>query len=192
MFSIVDMDLINMLWIILGATWILVNTFWLLQMQRSLELVSATAKMKPEMVWLTFIPLFGLYWQFAVVSAVANSFGDEYVRRGIIPKEGRPGYNVGMTANILLCCALIPTFGILVALISNITRLIHLAKIKNYTKELETIIQTQMQYAQQIPQIPFVYEPKPEIEETLQQNNPNRFMPPRIPGEDDERWRKKN
>ncbi|HET6991264.1 MAG TPA: hypothetical protein VFJ43_08075 [Bacteroidia bacterium] len=193
MFSIVDTSIMTILWIILGVFWVFTTVFWALQMFRALELVSETAKMKPQNVWLTFIPLFGLYWQFAVVSAVADSLGQEYIRRGIIAREGRPGYNAGMTANILLCCAVIPTFGILVAIISNITRLIHLAKIKNYTAELGNIIQTQMQYAQQTPQIPFVYQSEinPTIEENLQKNNPNRFMPPITPEENEKRWRKK-
>jgi hypothetical protein len=193
MFGIVETPLMEMLWWILGFSWLLTTIFWALQMRRTLELLAANAKMKAENVWLTFIPLFGLYWQFAVVTAVADSLREEYIRRGIIAREGRPGFNSGITANILLCCGAIPTFGILIAILSNITRLIHLAKIRNYTKELELIIQTQMQYAQQIPAIPFVYQPElnSSLEENLQKNNPNRFMPPRIPGEDDDRWRKK-
>ena len=114
MFSILDTSFLNLLWIILGIVWVIVNTFWLIQMQRALELVSSTSKMKPQNVWLAFIPLFGLYWQFMVVNAVADSFGAEYIRRGIIPREARPGYNTGLTANILFCCAAIPTFGILI------------------------------------------------------------------------------
>jgi predicted RNA-binding protein with RPS1 domain len=184
----------TILWIILGVIWVFTTVFWTLQMFQALDLVSSTAKMKPQNVWFTFIPFFGLYWQFAVVIAVGDSLGEEYRRRGIIARESRPGYNVGMTANILLCCAVIPTFGILVAIISNITRLIHLAKIKNYTKELENIIQTQMQYAIQTTPIAFTYQPEinPSIEENLQKNNPNRFMPPMTPEENEERWRKKN
>lgn len=190
MFSILEISFLETLWIILIIVWILVNTFWLIQMQRSLELVFANSKMKPQNVWLAFIPIFGLYWQFAVVNAVADSFGEEYIRRGIIPKEARPGYNVGMTANILLCCALIPTFGILIALISNITRLIHLTKIRNYTAELGNIIQIQMQYAKAVPEnIPM--ETDTTLEEKLEKNNPNRFMPPQTPEEIEKRWKKK-
>ncbi len=191
MFSILDTSFLNLLWIILGIVWVIVNTFWLIQMQRALELVSSTSKMKPQNVWLAFIPLFGLYWQFMVVNAVADSFGAEYIRRGIIPREARPGYNTGLTANILFCCAAIPTFGILISLISNITRLIHLVKIKNYTSELGNIIQTQMQYAQQMP-IYYPEEKNISFEETLQKNNPNRFMPPQTPEEIERRWKKKN
>lgn len=193
MFSILDTSFLEMFWITLGIVWVIVNTFWLIQMQRALELVHETASMKPQNVWLAFIPVFGLYWQFEVVNAVAKSFGEEYIRRGIIPREARPGYNVGLTANILFCCVAIPTFGILIALISNITRLIHLAKIKNYTAELGNIIQAQMQYSLQQKPTPFTYQPEINVslEEKLLKNNPNRFMPPQTAEEIERRWKKK-
>jgi hypothetical protein len=189
MFNIVQTNFITTLWLALLFTWLIVNTFWLLTMQRALELVFPNCKMKPANVWLTYIPAFGLYWQFAVVQAVADSLGQEYIRRGIIPKEGRPGLSVGYTANILLCCALLPTFGILVALVSNISRLMHLFRIKNYMKELEEIMQVQMQYAQ-MPQPVMNFQPEinPASEEELKNNNPERFMPPETPEEARKRW----
>ncbi|MCX6310277.1 MAG: hypothetical protein NT084_01405 [Bacteroidetes bacterium] len=192
MFSILDTSFLEILWIILGIFWVLVNTFWLIQMQRALELVSFTSKMKPQNVWLAFIPVFGLYWQFEVVKAVADGLGGEYIRRGIIPREPRPGYNVGFTANVLFCCVVVPTFGILIAIISNFTRLIHLVKIKNFTTELEKIIQTQMQFSQ-TPEAPKKW-PAAEnvvVEEELKKNNPNRFMPPQTAEEIERRWKKK-
>jgi hypothetical protein len=192
MFSLVDVDLLNMLLIILVITWIIVNIFWLRVMQRALEPLTSFTKMKPEKVWLTFIPVFGLYWQFVVVQNVADSIGEEYLRRGIIPRERRPGFNAGLTANILLCCAFIPTFGILVALASNITRIIHLVKIQNYTAELDGIIRVQMQTPQiPLPQFDISEYANPKAEEELRRNNPERFMPPVTPEQIEARWRKK-
>ena len=191
MISIPDASFVNTLWAILILSWILISIFWLLVMQRALELVAPFNKMNPANVWLTFIPAFGLYWQFIVVQRVADSLGDEYIRRGIIPREPRPGKSVGLTANILLCCAFIPSFGILVGLVSNISRLMHLFKIKNYTEELEGIIRTQMQYPQ-APQEPnYFQEVNPALEEELKKNNPNRFMPPESAEEIEKRWRRK-
>ena len=118
--------------------------------------------------------------------------GGEYIRRGIIPREPRPGYNVGFTANVLFCCVVVPTFGILIAIISNFTRLIHLVKIKNFTTELEKIIQTQMQFSQ-TPEASKNW-PAAEnvvVEEELKKNNPNRFMPPQTAEEIERRWKKK-
>lgn len=192
MFSIPDVGLVNALWLVLGITWITVTVFWLLVMQRALELVFPNNKMPAGNVWLTFIPFFGLYWQFEVVQKVADSLGEEYRRRGIISREARPGFGVGLTANILLCCAFIPSFGILIAIVSNISRLIHLFRIKNYTVELEGIIRTQMQYAQESPPVvDFHQQVNPSMEEELKQNNPNRFMPPETEEEIEKRWRRK-
>jgi hypothetical protein len=192
MFSIPGVDFMNALWFVLGITWIVVTIFWLLVMQRALELVFPNNKMPAGNVWLTFIPFFGLYWQFEVVQKVADSLGEEYRRRGIISREARPGFSVGLTANILLCCALIPNFGILVAIISNISRLIHLSRIKNYMAELEGIIQMQMQYAPEPPPVVDVqHYVDPKMEEELKQNNPNRFMPPETEEEIEKRWRRK-
>jgi hypothetical protein len=192
MFSLVDVDLLNILLIILIISWILVSVFWVVTMQKALEPLTSFTKMDPDKVWFIFIPAFGLYWQFAVVQNVADSMGEEYVRRGIIPRERRPGYSVGLTANILLCCAFIPTFGILVALVSNISRIIHLVKIKNYTAELDYIIRVQMQN-QQIPQPEFdiTEYANPKADEELRRNNPERFMPPATPEQIEARWRKK-
>lgn len=181
--------LVEWLWWILLVTWGIITAFWLQVMQRALEQVFPFNKMKPKNVWLTFIPFFGLYWQFAVVQSVADSLGKEYIRRGIIPREPRPGFGVGLTANILLCCALIPNFGILIALISNISRIIHLFKIKKYTAELAEIMRVQMEYPQPEQLRDF---PPPQInsafEEALKQNNPNRFLPPETEEEARKKW----
>ena len=191
MFSFPDVDIVNALWVVLIISWAVVNTLWSLVMQRALELVTASNDMKPFQVWFTFIPAFGLYWQFVVVQKVADSLREEYIRRGIISREPRPGFGVGLTANILLCCAFIPSFGILVALVSNISRLIHMVKIKNYIVELESIIRTQMQYAQMPVEPVFFEEPNAALEEELKKNNPNRFLPPQTEEEIEKRWRRK-
>lgn len=192
MFSLFDFSFSNALWVILIISWGIITVFWLLVMKRALELVMPFNKMKPGNVWLTFIPVFGLYWQFVIVQCVADSLGQEYIRRGILAREPRPGLSVGLTANILLCCALIPGFGILIALVSNISRIIHLVRIKNYTNELEEIMRVQMQYQQ--PE-PIAYFPPPEMnpgfEEALKQNNPNRFVPPETEEEVRKRWGRK-
>jgi hypothetical protein len=191
MLEYLDLPFVNTLWILLALSWVIVNIFWCIEMQKALLLTSNT-KMQPQNVWLVYVPLFGLVWQFLVVAAVADSLGEEYHRRGVISREARPGYASGTNANVLLTCAVIPAFGIAIALFSNIPRIIHLTKIKNYRIELEKIIQTQMQYPQQ-PQIPLEYfsESTQSVNEEMQKNNPERFMPPRNPEEEYDRWRKK-
>lgn len=188
-----DFPIINTLWVLLLLSWGIVNIFWCLQMQQALHLISPNEKMPPQNVWLVYIPLFGFVWQFIVVTAVADSLGEEYHRRGIIPREPRPGFSSGLSASILLTCALIPAFGIAIALCSNIPRIVHLNKVKNYCRDLQTIMQVQQNYPPQVSQIPLedFAIPEKSVDEVLQKNNPERFMPPRTPEQDYERWRKK-
>lgn len=192
MLSIPDVDFVNALLLFLLLSWVVIGIFWLLTMQRALELVRPFNKMPPSNVWLTFIPLFGLYWQFMVVQHVADSLAEEYRRRGIITREPRPGFSVGFTANILFCCVFIPSFGTLVSLISHISRLIHLFKIKKYTAELAEIIAVQNIYPPVIQETVYIpQEINPVIEEALKQNNPNRFLPPETEEEERRKWGRK-
>jgi hypothetical protein len=189
MFGLWDSPLEDNLWILLFISWAVINVFWCVQMQKALVSVFPNNKMKPQYVWLTFIPFFGLGWQFWVTKNVGEALGEEYERRGIIAREARPGNNVGLTANILLCCAILPTVGILIALFGQIPRIIQIVKVKNATDELEKIIQTQMQYPVMPPPI---YEPPIDQQaEEIKKNNPDRFKPPQKPETDYERWRKK-
>ena len=185
-----DFPVINDLWKLLFIGWGVVNIFWCLQMQKALVQFSRKHEMHPPNVWLVYIPLFGFFWQFLVTKAVADSLGEEYFTRGIIPREAKPGYSSGLSSNILFCCAIIPAFGVAVALFSIIPRIIHLTKIRNYCEELEKIAQAQMNYVQQ-PQTFYQTETDSNAEEELKKNNPERFMPPRTPEEEYERWRKK-
>ena len=190
MFSIADTGFVTVLWCILISTWAGVTAFWLVVMQKALEILPPEQKMPPKNVWLAFIPFFGLYWQFEVVRVVADAMGKEYIRRGIIPREPRPGFGSGLSANIMTCCAVIPSFGLLVALAGNITRLIHIAKIKKYTSDLEKMMSVQMEMPQNFQNENF-QDVNPALEEELKKNNPNRFMPPQTPEEIEKRWRRK-
>lgn len=91
-------------------------------------------KMPPGNVWLTFIPLFGIVWQYIMVAAVSDSIKAEFMRRGVPRDEDRPGYNMGLTSCILWTCRIIPYIGLIPALIGIIMRLTHMNRIKSYTK----------------------------------------------------------
>ncbi|HLA52683.1 MAG TPA: hypothetical protein VK618_05245 [Flavitalea sp.] len=74
--------------------------------------------MRPGYVWLQLIPLFGLYWQFRVVTAISKSIYGELESRldkgslifnendSLIPKK--PAYTEGIIYCILVCASLIP------------------------------------------------------------------------------------
>ena len=191
MFNIADSTFVTVLWCILFFSWAGVTAFWLVAMQQALEILPPEKKMPPKNVWLTFIPFFGLYWQFEVVRVVADAMGREYIRRGVIPREPRPGFSSGLSANIMTCCAVIPNFGILVALTGNITRLIHIAKIRKYTADLRHMISVQQEIQPAGFQNDIMQDVNPALEEELKKNNPNRFMPPMTEEEERKRWGRK-
>lgn len=191
MFNIADSTFVTVLWCILLFSWAGVTALWLVVMQRALEILPPEQKMPPKNVWLAFIPFFGLYWQFEVVRVVADAMGREYIRRGIIPREPRPGFSSGLSANIMICCAVLPNFGLLVALTGNISRVIHLYKIRNYTEELERIISVQMEMPPQNFQDDIMQNVNPALEEELKKNDPSRFMPPMTEEEERKRWGRK-
>jgi hypothetical protein len=68
---------------------LLPQIFYLLTLQNTLSKVSpSNRKMVPGQVWLSLIPLFGMVWQFIVVTRMADSLQAEFRERGItVPEE---------------------------------------------------------------------------------------------------------
>lgn len=88
--------------------------FFLLMLQNTFKEISAESrKMQPGMVWLIFIPLFGLVLQFIIVSRLADSLRDEFTKKNIRVDEARPGVTIGLCFCILSCCGILLYLGIL-------------------------------------------------------------------------------
>jgi len=82
--------------------------FYMLTLQKALDRCSPENQaMAPGMVWLMFIPLFGLAWHFVIVLNLAKSLGAEFSKRRI-SAEPNPGRDLGLVMCILGCCDLIP------------------------------------------------------------------------------------
>src|SRR5688572_29776679 len=78
---------------------IMMTSFWLRSMQRTMERCHpASRTMPPVNVWLTFIPLFGFVWQFNACKNTGETIANEYTRRNWSYEEGRPGYEPGAIA----------------------------------------------------------------------------------------------
>lgn len=189
-----DHSLYTWLWIILLISYTLVSVFWCISLQKALELSDPRLrKMQPANVWLSMIPVFGFAWQFIAVMAVAKTLRDEFTRRGVLTREPLPGQNSGITASVLFCLVIAPSFGLLLAVISNIPRLIHRAKIEAYVRQLQEIVEIQSQpAAYAAPDLSVYSQPPVNPEEDLLKDNPDRFKPPVDPQTDYERWRKKD
>jgi tellurite resistance protein TehA-like permease len=131
-------DISYILSVIFFVAGLLVMILWLLQMSKALDNVSQDFRnMNPPAVWLAFIPLFGLVWQFLVVNAVAYGLVKEFNSRGLITSEEKPGSGVGQTGCILICCSIIPVAGYGFGIIGLIFIVFHLLRIRQYVLELE-------------------------------------------------------
>ena len=79
--------------------------FYLLTLQKALNRCSPECRaMNPGMVWLMFIPLFHIVWQFFVVLNMAKSLDAEFQKRGIA-EDRSPGQTIGLIMCIgnLIC-----------------------------------------------------------------------------------------
>lgn len=86
---------------------IIAAIFYVLTLQKALDRCAPENRaMAPGLVWLLFIPLFSLVWQFFVVINVAKSLGVEFQMRGIAG-EPQPGKTIGLAMCILGCCSFI-------------------------------------------------------------------------------------
>lgn len=116
--------------------------FYFLNLQNALkQCAPQNQRMAPGLVWLSLIPFFNLFWNFKVVSAVADSLAAELQMRGLPRNEERPGYQVGMAHCILSICAYIqylgiPVIGQLCGLAGFICWIVYWVKIAGYKKKL--------------------------------------------------------
>lgn len=107
--------------------------FYLLTLQNTLKAISSeNRKMDPSQVWLVFIPLFGLVWQFIMINRISDSLKAEFAERGIPSAEDRPGYSLGITYCILLVCGIVPVLGGLASLGGLIVWIIYWVKMNEF------------------------------------------------------------
>ena len=110
--------------------------FFLLTLQNTLKAISdENRRMPPANVWLLFIPLFNIVWQFIVVDKIAQSIAAECARLNLPVKEDKPTYGIGLAWNICNCISLIPIVGGLAALI---TFIIYWVKVAEYKKLIKS------------------------------------------------------
>ena len=79
--------------------------FYCLTLQKTLNRCSPECRaMNPGMVWLLFIPLFNIVWQFIVVLNMAKSLAAEFQKRGMA-EDPNPGQTLGLVMCIgnLIC-----------------------------------------------------------------------------------------
>lgn len=113
--------------------------FYILTLSKTLNKCSpASRTMQPGSLWLLLIPLFNLIWHFLVVSAIAQSLGNEFRTRGIAA-EPEPGKSPGMAMCICGVCGLIPLLGILASLASLVLWIMYWVKIAEFSRQLDAV-----------------------------------------------------
>ena len=91
--------------LILFAILLVPFIFYCLTLQKALNRCSPECRaMSPGMVWLMFIPLFHIVWQFFVVLNIAKSLAAEFQKRGMA-EDPNPGQTLGLVMCIgnLIC-----------------------------------------------------------------------------------------
>lgn len=107
--------------------------FYLLTLQRTLKEISTeNRKMPPEQVWLSIIPVFGIVWQFFIVSRLSDSLALELAKRNVYAEERRPAYNIGIAYCILISAVIIPYINILASLGGLVCWVLYWLKVNDY------------------------------------------------------------
>ena len=124
-----------------GSEWILIfivlvpillipGIFFLLTLQNTLKAISPENRMMPPSnVWLMFIPLFNIVWQFIMVDKIAQSITAECARLNIRTNDAKPTYNIGLAWNICNIITFIPFIG---GLASLVTFILYWVKVNEY------------------------------------------------------------
>jgi len=92
--------------------------------------------MAPGLVWLGLIPVFGLFWPFRVVPAVATSLHNEFMRRGIA-EEPAPGKAIGMAWATLALLSAVPLVNFVTILPAGICWAFYCIRIAVLTRKLD-------------------------------------------------------
>ena len=132
----VDEAALTLIIIILLAS-IALAIVYLLTLQNTLKLVSQhNRKMAPGEVWLVFIPLFGIVWNFIMIGKIADSLRAEFDERNITVADQRPGYNIGVASASLNVAGFLPAIGTLLSLAGLVCWIIYWVKIAEFKRML--------------------------------------------------------
>lgn len=119
---------------------------FLFTQQKTIKLIQPhNRSIAPGEVFLQLIPLFGMVWQFFVVTRLSDSIRRELGERTFTfeaPVSNneqyiRPTYRIGITYCVLFCCYIIPFIGSFAFLAGMVCWIIYWVQLWNYKKKLE-------------------------------------------------------
>lgn len=115
------------------AACVLVTVFYLLTMQKALVLAGRENRsLEPGLVWLLFIPLFGLVWQFFIVRHVSSAVKNWAAAHGRNVGDG--GWAIGLAACILVSLGALPHLGVLVSLAGLVCLIVWWVKVAHFNE----------------------------------------------------------
>lgn len=98
--------------------------FYLVTLQNTLAAMAIESRtMSPGQVWLLFVPLFNIVWQFILISRMADSIKNECLRLNIPVGEERPAFSLGLTMTLLYLGSLVLNQGSMFPLLGSVTSL---------------------------------------------------------------------
>lgn len=114
--------------------------FYLISMQKTLGCCREENQvMKPGLVWLMIIPLFGMIWQFFVVIQISDSLKKEFASLGEDLGDENPGKGIGLAYCITGVASNIPYIGIIPGIASLVCWIMHWVKIVDYRHRIEVL-----------------------------------------------------
>jgi hypothetical protein len=117
---------------------LVVAILYIMSLQKALQAISEeNRQMPPGQAWLLLIPFFNIIWSFIVVTRIADSFRDEFVRLNIHSSDPRPTYNIGIAHSVLSLCGFIPVLGGLASFAGFVCWIVYWVKVNEYRKLVE-------------------------------------------------------
>jgi ABC-type Fe3+ transport system permease subunit len=136
MFGKIDADEILLLQLIVLGLLAIPICFFIITLQKTLQRCEPESRTtSPGSVWLLFIPLFGLVWQFIIVLRMSESLHNEFLRRNM-NEDPEPGKLVGWVMCILNVVSVLPLIGILGGIGSLVCWINYWIHISRYSNQL--------------------------------------------------------
>jgi hypothetical protein len=111
---------------------------YLAALQKALRRCAPESRtMPPGQVWLMLIPLFNVVWQFIIVSRMASSLRNEFLRRQLPLADPEPGKTLGIAMCVLVATSWIPILGMLTGPASLVCWILYWVKIAGYSRQIE-------------------------------------------------------
>lgn len=138
----------EMILLLVVALFLLPMIFFLLMQQALLKSIQVhNRSISPGEVFLQLIPLFGMVWQFIVVTRISDSirrelsedqtFSFEQPTASTLPTGFRPAYGIGIAYCVFFCCSIIPMLGVLAGFAGIICWIIYWVKLAEYKSLLQ-------------------------------------------------------